>query len=306
MNKTPILITPGLLRRMPLPDHDAGGDDARGKDKRGQTLAVGGSAEVPGGILLAATGALRAGAGKLQIAAPQSVAVPLAVAMPEARVVGLPELPSGGPNPASSSRVFDLSDAARAVLYGPGMTDETAVVQLLLPVLRRLTDTGVVLDAAALACLSEAPDALRTLGGNAVLTPHPVEMALMLGIENDAVTADPPGIVLEAASKLGATVVLKGAETFIATPDGTLYVNRAGNIGLAVSGSGDTLAGIITGLMARGASAEQAAVWGVSLHGRAGDVLARRVGPLGFLAREILPEIPPLMRALQKPPKRRG
>ena len=88
---------------------------------------------------------------------------------------------------------------------------------------------------------------------------------------------------------------MKGSETFIATPEGRIFRNRHGSIGLATSGSGDTLAGIIAGLAARGASPEQATVWGVFLHARAGEVLAERVGPLGFLARELLAEIPRLM-----------
>jgi len=97
---------------------------------------------------------------------------------------------------------------------------------------------------------------------------------------------------------------LKGAETHIAGPSGEVYCNRSGNVGLATSGSGDTLSGIIAGLAARGADALQAAVWGVYLHGSAGDRLARRVGPLGFLARELLAEIPAVMFALSR--ARRG
>jgi len=95
-------------------------------------------------------------------------------------------------------------------------------------------------------------------------------------------------------------VALKGAQTFVVAPDGTAYRNTAGNVGLGTSGSGDTLSGVIAGLSARGASALQAAVWGVYLHAKAGDVLARRIGGLGFLARELLSEIPPLLVKLAR------
>jgi NAD(P)H-hydrate repair Nnr-like enzyme with NAD(P)H-hydrate dehydratase domain len=91
---------------------------------------------------------------------------------------------------------------------------------------------------------------------------------------------------------------LKGRETFVVSPDGSAFVNRAGSVGLATSGSGDVLAGVIAGLIARGAEAASAAAWGVHLHALAGERLSRRVGLLGFLARELPAEIPPLMSEL--------
>ena len=94
--------------------------------------------------------------------------------------------------------------------------------------------------------------------------------------------------------------MLKGRETFVASPGGKVFVNRAGSVGLATSGSGDVLAGVIAGLVARGAEPARAAAWGVYLHALAGERLARRVGPLGFLARELPAEIPPLMAELSR------
>ena len=158
----------------------------------------------------------------------------------------------------------------------------------------------LVLDAAPLACLGDAPELLHSLGGNVIVTPHAGEMAAILGRDKADIKADPLGAAFEAASKLQAVVAMKGSETYIAAPDGRVYLNRYGCIGLATSGSGDTLAGIIAGLAARGADPVQATVVGVYLHARAGDVLARRVGPLGFLARELLAEIPALMAKLDK------
>ncbi len=105
-------------------------------------------------------------------------------------------------------------------------------------------------------------------------------------------------VAREAAARLGAIVVLKGAVTIIAAPDGAVFHNTAGNSGLGTSGSGDALSGVIAGLCARGADPLRAAVWGVYLHARAGDALARRVGHHGYLARELLPEIPSLLDRL--------
>jgi hydroxyethylthiazole kinase-like uncharacterized protein yjeF len=138
---------------------------------------------------------------------------------------------------------------------------------------------------------------LRQLG-RAVLTPHAGEMASLLGIEKEAVEDDPATVAREAAARFGVVVALKGPETWIAEPDGTLYHYSGGSVGLATSGSGDTLAGIVAGLAARGASAAHAAVWGAYLHGAAGQALARRLAPIGYLARELLDEVPGVMRRL--------
>jgi NAD(P)H-hydrate repair Nnr-like enzyme with NAD(P)H-hydrate dehydratase domain len=123
-------------------------------------------------------------------------------------------------------------------------------------------------------------------------------MAGLTGSEKDAVAAEPDRAAVEAARAWNAVVVLKGAVTHIAAPHGRVWRHEGGNAGLATSGSGDVLAGIIAGLVARGASVEQAALWAVALHARAGERLAVRFGPIGYLAREIAGEVPALMAAL--------
>jgi ADP-dependent NAD(P)H-hydrate dehydratase len=186
-----------------------------------------------------------------------------------------------------------------AMLVGPGMTSERAAHALLAPLVGRLGETAtLILDAAAILALRSDETLLAPLDGRAVLTPHAGEMASLLDIEKDAVAANPAEHARDAAGRFGAVVVLKGAESWIATPDGTLYHYDGGGVGLATSGSGDTLAGIVTGLAARGAPPVNAVVWGVYLHGSAGRALARRIGPIGFLAHELLAELPPLLRRL--------
>jgi len=286
-------VTPALLGRWALPQHDEGDD----KEGRGRIFVVGGSAQIPGAILLAS---LRAGAGQLKIATAQSVAAHVAVAVPEAWVLPLPESAEGGFDPACADEVAENANNAKAVLFGPGMMDADATSRLLHAALPQIEKPTLVLDAAPLACLGDAPELLHSLNGNVIVTPHAGEMAAMLGRTKAEIKADPQAAALEAAAKLKAVVAMKGSQTFIAAPDGRVYLNRYGNIGLATSGSGDTLAGIIAGLAARGADPVQATVWGVYLHARAGDALAKRVGPLGFLARELLAEIPALMHGLNK------
>lgn len=291
-------VTRALLRRMPLPQPDAEGD----KDSRGRVLAVGGSAQTAGAILLAGVAALRAGAGKLQLASVKSVSAALGVAVPESLVVALAETRGGEISGDAAGRVIgERAAQVDALLLGPGMMSDRSAHALLRVVVRRLGDEAtLVLDAAAVAALRDDDDALLPLHGRVVLTPHAGEMATLLGIEKGEVESDPVAAARDAASRFGAVVALKGPESWIAEPDGTLYHYAGGSVGLATSGSGDTLAGIVAGLAARGAAAVQAAIWGAYLHGAAGEVLARRIGPIGYLARELLDEVPGAMRRLSQ------
>lgn len=297
-----IPVTAELLRGMPLPQPDGDGD----KETRGRVLVVAGSVPVPGGALLAGIGVLRAGAGKLQIATAASIAPHLGLALPEALVTGLPETVDGEIAPDSAEALSERASRCDTVLIGPGMMDEAAVASLTAELLTRL-EAGkegphFVLDAGALAGLCQNAAALHRHEGRVVITPHAGEMAGLLGCSRDRVSADPLGCARQAADRLKAVVALKGSCTRIVAPDGRAWAYRGGTVGLATSGSGDTLAGIVTGLLARGATPEQAAVWGVYLHGEAGNRLTRRIGPLGFLAHELLAEIPAVMAALASEP----
>lgn len=290
------LITPSLLRKWPLPALDG----ALGKDDRGHVLVVGGSEEIPGAVMLAALGALRAGAGKLQIATSRGVAPSVGVAVPEARVIGLPHDRRGELAAASWRALRDNLERCDAVLVGVGMGDPAAGVGLVRHHLKSGGRATLVVDAAPLAAFAgrKRPPGPRAAG--VVITPHAGEMASLWGVERDVALADPLALAREAAARLGVVVALKGACTYVAAPDGTAFHNTAGNLGLGTSGSGDTLSGVIAGLCARGADPLQAAAWGVFLHARAGERLARRVGPLGFLARELLAEVPPLLARLTR------
>ncbi len=289
----PLLITPRLLSQWRLPAAEEGGD----KDGRGRVLAIGGATEMPGAILLAAIAALRAGAGKLQIATCSTVASHVGVMVPEARVVGLPTTRSGGIAAAAASKCVALANGVDAVVVGPGMVDDRAVHAFMKLLVARVTEPTIVLDAAA---VTIARKLVPRTKAKVVLTPHAGEAASMMDVTKGEVTRDPAGMARRIAKELGVVVALKGAITFVADPSGTLYENRAGNVGLATSGSGDTLSGIVAGLAARGATPMQATVWAVYLHAKAGDRLAKRVGPIGYLARELLAEIPPLLAQLDR------
>lgn len=275
-----------LLRQWPLPPASG----TQGKEDRGRVLVIAGSVQVPGAALLAGIAALRGGAGKLQIATADAVAVPLAVRLLEAKVIAVP-VQAGGEMQCLNEEVLDSAARCDAVVLGPGMAGGAAIHASVEALCSRC-EAPMVLDAGALACSQRAPSGL------AVLTPHAGEMAGIVGMEPEAVRDAAGPIALRHARDTGSVVVLKGSTTFIAAPDGRLWVNQHGSPGLGTSGSGDVLAGLLGGLLARGASREQAACWAVYLHAASGERLQRQMGGLGFLAREIAGEVPAIMHTL--------
>lgn len=289
-------VDTALLRSWPLPMPSSEAD----KEDRGHVLVLGGSREMPGAVILAATAALRAGAGKLTIATGNSVAQLVALAIPESRVVGLAENADGGFTVEAVEALDPLADKISAILIGPGMRDEAATARLVHALLPRLEggEVRVLLDAEAMGALLHPPagrGAPFRFRLPVLLTPHAGEMAHLTGIDKDEVCAAPDRIAQHAAQRWNAVVTLKGARTVIAAPGGERWQHDGGNVGLATSGSGDVLAGIIAGLAARGADLAQAASWGVALHARAGERLAERLGKLGYLARELCDELPVLL-----------
>jgi ADP-dependent NAD(P)H-hydrate dehydratase len=290
----PIEVDDEGLRRWPLPLPAEGG----GKEERGQVLIVGGTREVPGAVVLAATAALRAGAGKVTVATVRSVASALSIAVPESRVVALDETPSGNIALHAVEALNAVTRKADALLIGPGLLNESASWDLTAALLDLFPRSHVILDAGAMGVAGIRRGKPMRFSGSVLLTPHAGEMAGLTGENKDDVEADPRRACLDAARAWQAMVALKGSVTHIAAPDGREWRHEGGNIGLGTSGSGDVLSGLIVGLLARGATLEQAGAWGVALHARAGERLARRVGLLGYLAREIAAEVPALMDAL--------
>lgn len=278
-----------LLERFPLPDHP----EESSKEDRGRLLVIAGSRELPGAAWLAGIAALRAGAGKLQIATAGSIAVQLGVAIPEARVVGHGETEEGCVDPGDIERIVSLAKHAAAVAIGCGLQSGAPLERLLDALLDcGVGDVPLVLDAAVLGCLASRADTLREWPGGAVILPHAGEMAGLLGCNREQIEAEPESAARRAAETLGVVAVIKGPVSFIVAPDGRSFRFEGGGVGLATSGSGDTLAGMVGGFAARGADVLTAALWGVYTHGEAGRVLTKRVGRVGFLAREILDLIP--------------
>ena len=281
------------LDRAALERHSLPAIEGGDKDSHGQVLIIAGSRDVPGAALLAAHGAMRSGAGKLQIAAPDVIAVPLGIGMPEAMVVGQASHRDGGFASSALDALGDMAAKADAIVAGPGLESNNAAA----PLAAILLGLGkpLALDAALLHVLPECEKAARAAKLPSILLPHAGEMASLLGCDPEEVEADPLAAGRRCADRYGALVLVKGIESHVVAPDGKAWRYAGGGPGLGISGSGDVLAGITGGLLARGADPLTALLWAVWLHGEAGRALSEKVGPLGFLAREIPGEVPALL-----------
>lgn len=287
-----VALDAAALLAWPLPSPE----DAADKDERGRVLIVGGSVELPGAVILAATAAMRAGAGKLCIATAGSIAGNVAQSMPEARVIALDATAKGG---LRTNKLRALPTAVDAVLIGPGTADERATVALTHALLRRFPQAAFVLDTFAMSAVSVSSTGQHHEHRTAI-TPHLGEMAHLTGRDKQQIARQMLSVARAAANEWGCVVALKSETTIIATQNGKSWRHEDGHAGLGVSGSGDVLAGMIAGFAARGGMIEQAVAWGVAVHGLCGRSLARRIGPVGYLARELADEIPSVLNEIQR------
>lgn len=258
-------------------------------------LIVGGETVMAGAAILAGLAALRVGSGKLQICADRDGVAAMAVTVPEARIVPRRSRMRLGP------LVKAAAGKASALVIGPGMDAMAHERRLALALLEATPECPAVIDAGALPDQSVQGLFSQLSGGRTIATPHAGEMAAMLGRDKEAIKADPLSAARDASAILQAVVVLKGATTFVVSPDGAAWRHEGGVSGLGTSGSGDVLAGVIGGMLARGAAPVTAAMWGVVLHAQAGAMLAEQT-PLGFLARDLLNVLPDALARLDATP----
>jgi ADP-dependent NAD(P)H-hydrate dehydratase len=278
-------LTRDLLRMWPLP---LNADDD--KHDRGTVLVIAGSARTPGAALLAGLGALRAGAGRVQIASVAATAAQLGVAVPEALVQAVPATVAGAIDPAAAVAMLGGQvREAEIVLLGPGFDDPEAtrvLLERLLPLVS--PEALVVLD--ALAVKVGPAQGMSALRGRLILTPNRQEaLSLVGGDPSDLLDGE---LAAAAAHRHGAMVTISG---HVASPDGRRWTAETAVSGLGTSGSGDVRSGLVAGAAARCIDAAQAACWGTYMHIAAGARLAERVGAVGYLARELLDEVPGVM-----------
>jgi NAD(P)H-hydrate epimerase len=268
------------------------------KGSFGHVLVVAGSRGKLGAALLAAEGAARAGAGLTTLAVPASLQ-PLAEGrVPEVMTTGVADDGSGVAAPPDDAEVAALIRGRTVVVCGPGL-GQGGGPRAMVGALLETAAVPLVLDADGLNAIVGTP-LLQGRTAPTVLTPHPGEMARLIGGSTADVQADRLGVARRFAAANGVVVVLKGAGTVIAAPDGRCALSTSGNPGLASGGSGDVLAGVIGGLLAQGLAPFEAATFAAFVHGRAADAIVSRRGQVGLLARDLLAELPAAIAALQR------
>lgn len=266
----------------------------------GHAAIIAGSVGKTGAAALAATAALRMGTGLVTVATPSSVNDVLEGKLLEAMTMPLPETESRTLARSSLDRLLSFIHARTAVAIGPGLSMHPETVELVQSLIKHL-DRPSVLDADALNALATSPSLLSDCKIPPLLTPHPGEMArLDAGATVQAVNADRIGTARRFARERGVVLMLKGARTVIARPDGLAAVCPTGNPGMATAGTGDVLTGMAVGLLAQGVPAWEAACAAAYLHGLAGDLAARALGQAGMLAGDLIANIPHAMQALSR------
>lgn len=268
------------------------------KGSFGRVLVIGGSRGMSGAPAMAALGALRAGAGLVTVLTPSEIAGQVASQAPELMVAAGPTNREGGLSAHIWEDWRSRINGFDALVIGPGMGRHSDVLTLLRQMFRE-AKVPVVLDADALNALEGQPHWLSRSGAPIAITPHPGEMARLFGQPVDQIQSDRVGVATAAATFAQVTVVLKGADTVIAPPEGPAFINTSGNPGMASGGTGDVLAGMLGGLAAQGLSFLEASRLAVYLHGKAGDIAALRNSQMAMTATSLLDALPAAIHTLQ-------
>jgi ADP-dependent NAD(P)H-hydrate dehydratase / NAD(P)H-hydrate epimerase len=261
----------------------------------GHLLVVAGSPGKTGAAIMAARGALRAGAGLVSVATPHGLVPIVQSQIVESMCVPSAESIEGTLGIGSEEELLKGAGSMNACIIGPGLSTHYETVQVVRNLLQRLT-IPMVVDADGVNALAGFLDILKKVKAPVVMTPHPGEMARLLGNSSGDVQRDRVGCATGFAVRYKVTLVLKGAGTVIATPDGRVFINSTGNPGMATGGTGDVLSGMIGSLLGQGYTASQAACLGVYLHGLAGDLAAGEKGEMGMIAGDLIEKIPAAIR----------
>ncbi|NLK00872.1 MAG: NAD(P)H-hydrate dehydratase [Clostridia bacterium] len=278
-----------------LPPRDSEGH----KGTYGHVYIVGGSVGMSGAVGMASSAALRGGAGLVTACVPHSVGPITDSGLMEIMTTTIEGTGDGVFHGGSADIIADLVSNADAVVVGPGMSEKKPVDEMLLNLLPKIT-APLVIDADALNIISENISIFSKLNTPAIITPYPGEMARLMGCGVPQIQGDRLGAALQASREWDVIVVLKGAGTIIAAPDGRAYLNNTGNPGMATAGMGDVLAGLIASFLGQGMGPLEAAAAGVYVHGKAGDRLIGKKGHRGMVAGDILKELPNVIVELER------
>lgn len=282
-------IQPGLLPNRSVDTH---------KGNYGKVFVVAGSVGLSGAAALATKGALRSGAGLVTLGLPKSLYTPLASRMLESMFRLLPETKQGSLGLQGLIEIASIIEEMDAAAIGPGLSVNKETKELVRQLLPK-TAKPIVLDADALNAIAEDLGVLKKRNLPLVITPHPGEMGRLIKQSAQDVQKDRKRTAISFANKYNVVVVLKGYKTVVADYENNVYINETGNPAMAAGGFGDVLTGLITGLIAQGLSLMNASMLGVYVHGLAGDIAAKEIGPVGLIATDLIDRIPAAVQQYQ-------
>lgn len=268
------------------------------KNRCGQVLLVSGSIGLTGAATLSSEAALRIGAGMAILGCPKSLNAILEEKLTEVMTLPLPETSQQTISFEAKDILAERFEWSDVIAIGPGMTTHGDTFKLVKWLLNKY-DKTVVMDADAINCLKDNPNLLKSSRSKLVLTPHPGELARLIGKTTKEIISNPIEIARETAQKFNIILVLKGAPTVIADADGNVFINSTGNPGMATAGMGDVLTGVIAGLISQGLRPVDGALAGVYLHGLAGDLVKQKIGQNGLLAGDVLRTLPEALKQFE-------
>jgi len=267
------------------------------KGATGHLLILAGSTGKTGAAAMTATSAMHSGAGLVTLGIPKSLNNILEGLVIEAMTIPLPEAEGGMLDERSLDKIIKLMVDKKCLALGPGLGNASGTKQLVIKIIQKCR-IPIIIDADGLNSLIDNTDILKNLKNPIILTPHPGEMSKLIEKPVSFIQKNRISCARKFAKNFKVHVVLKGARTIIAHPDGKVFINPTGNPGMAAGGMGDVLTGIIAGFVTQGYSPEAAIHIGVYLHGATADILAKDIGPFGFLATEIMSAIPRQIKLL--------
>ncbi|TFH10987.1 MAG: NAD(P)H-hydrate dehydratase [Candidatus Atribacteria bacterium] len=268
------------------------------KGSFGRVLIVAGSQGMTGAAILCARGALRAGAGLVSVALPETIAPVIQAAVPEVITVPLPDCDGRLTDPDILDHLHDPLAQADVLAIGPGLSRDLKTAELVRRIIGGFAGYQVI-DADAIHAIADRPELLASISDRAVLTPHPGEFAALIGSTAREVDTNRLDAIASFLSLYSLTVVLKGRPTVIGLPKGPLVVNPTGNTGLATGGSGDVLTGLMAGLLAGGSSIADAAIAGPFIHGLAADHWAASFSERSLTPSDLIEMLPRLLKELE-------
>ena len=261
------------------------------KGSFGHVFVLAGSLGLTGAAYLSSQAAIRSGSGLVTCGIPESLNAIMEIKLLEVMTLPLPETKDRSFACSALEKILKFSEQINCLALGPGISRNKETQRLSREVIKKI-NTPLVLDADGIIAIAEIPDILKKRKSPSVLTPHPGEMARLLGKATAYVQGNRVSVAQKFAKKYKSIVVLKGYRTVVTSPGGETYVNETGNSGMSTAGAGDVLTGMIASFIGQGMEPYSASVIGVYLHGKAGDLAARDIGQFGMIAGDILKKLP--------------